>query len=125
MAESRTLDRRQFTLATALAALGGVAITISSASCGGDSYPTNGGNGGGGGASDKDGTISGNHGHSAVITGAQLTAGGALQLDITGASSHPHTVSLSAAEISMIAGNQRVSKESTSSNSHTHTVSFN
>lgn len=127
MAESRILDRRQFTLATALAALGGVVITISGAGCGSDGSPTNGGNGGSGGngAGDKTGTVSNNHGHSAMITGAQLTMGGALQLNIQGAASHPHTVALSAAEIGTIASSQRVSKESSSDNSHTHTVTFN
>lgn len=125
MADGRTIDRRQFTLATALAALSGVAITISTAGCGDDGSPTYGGNGGNGGSSDKTGTVSANHGHSAVITGAQLTAGGALQLDIQGTAPHPHTVSLSATEVGMIAGNQRVSKESSNNDAHTHNVTFN
>jgi hypothetical protein len=122
VAEIRTLDRRQFTLATALAALSGVVITISSA-CGSSSSssPT----GSTGGNSDKVGVISSNHGHSAVITGAQLTAGGALELNIQGAASHPHTVTLSAAEIGQIAANQQVAKQSSTNNSHSHTVTFN
>jgi hypothetical protein len=37
-------------------------------------------------------TISANHGHSAVITGAQLTAGGAVELNIRGTATHAHTV---------------------------------
>jgi hypothetical protein len=125
----KTLDRRQFTLATALAALSGVAITISA--CGGSSYsaPTNptGSTGGTGstGNTDKVGQISNNHGHSAVITGAQLTAGGALELNIQGAATHAHTVSLSAAEISSIAANSRVAKDSSTDQGHSHTVTFN
>jgi hypothetical protein len=119
MAESRTLDRRQFTLAAALAALSGVVITISSACGSSKSSPT------GSTTPDKVGVISSNHGHSAVITGAQLTAGGALELNIQGAATHPHTVSLTAAEISMIAGNQQVAKQSTTNNGHSHTVTFN
>jgi hypothetical protein len=121
MAESKTLDRRQFTLAAALAALSGVAITISSA-CGSSSSSPTGATGGG---SDKVGVISNNHGRSAVITGAQLTAGGALHLDIQGTATHPHSVDLSAAEIGMIAGNQQVTKVSTNNNGHTHNVTFN
>ena len=76
----KLVDRRQFTVASALAILSGVAITITSG-CGGNGYsspssptptptPTSSG--------DKVGAISDNHGHVAVITGAQLTAGGAL-----------------------------------------------
>ncbi|HEX9094084.1 MAG TPA: hypothetical protein VF902_08890, partial [Coriobacteriia bacterium] len=85
----RSIGRRQFTVASAMAILSGVAITITSA-CGGSSSspsapstpaptptPTP-------AAADKAGVISDNHGHSAVITGAQLTAGGALSLDIRG-----------------------------------------
>ncbi len=60
-----------------------------------------------------------------MITGAQLTAGGALALDIRGPADHTHSVSLSASEITSIAGGQRVSKSSTTSSSHGHTVTFN
>jgi len=132
MAESKTLDRRQFTLAAALAALSGVAITISSAcsSGGGGGYggpttPSGSGGGGGTGGGDKVGQISANHGHSAVITAAQLTAGGALSLNIQGQADHPHTVELSAADITAIAGNQRVARDSSVTNAHNHTVTFN
>ncbi len=121
----KIVDRRQFTVASAMAILSGVAITITSA-CGGSSSspssptptptPT---------AADKVGAISDNHGHSAVITGAQLTSGGALSLDIRGTATHTHTVQLSAAEITSIAGNQRVAKSSSNTNGHDHTVTFN
>jgi hypothetical protein len=130
MEETKTLDRRKFTLAAALAALSGVAITISA--CGGSSSPSSpstGGTGTGGtgstGASDKVGVISNNHGHSAVITGAQLTAGGALNLDIQGTATHTHQVSLTAAQIASIAANQQVGQESSTSSGHSHTVTFN
>jgi hypothetical protein len=74
---------------------------------------------------DKTGSISGNHGHTARITGAQLTAGGALSLDITGIASHPHTIELSAAEVMAIAAGQRVSKTSSTDAAHSHVVTFN
>lgn len=129
MEDKKTLDRRQFTLAAALAALSGVAITISA--CGGSSYGSpsspsgSTGGTGSGPVADKVGQISNNHGHSAVITGAQLTAGGALDLNIQGAATHPHTVSLTAGEISSIAANQQVAKESTTNSGHSHMVTFN
>ncbi len=127
------VDRRQFTLASAMAILSGVAITITEAACGGSSYspgsptptPTPTPNPTPAPTGDKTGTISSNHGHEAVITGAKLTAGAAISLDIRGTASHPHTVELSAAEIASIAANQRVSKESSTDNSHSHTVTFN
>jgi hypothetical protein len=123
MNEDRTLGRREFTLAAAMLALSGATITISACGGGGGSSPS---------AptqpapsSDKVGVISSNHGHSAVITAAQLTAGGALSLDIRGQSDHPHTVVLTAGQIASIASNQRVSQESTTNDGHSHTVTFN
>lgn len=122
----RMFDRREFTVASALAMLSGVVITMSG--CGSSNSPnspTPEPTPAPGGASDKTGTIGSNHGHSAVITGAQLAAGGALTLNIQGSASHPHTVTLTSAELTSIAGNQRVSKESSSDSSHSHTVTFN
>jgi hypothetical protein len=121
------LTRRDFTLAAAMAILSGVAISVSG--CGGSnsssspaspsptsSTPT---------GSDKTGTISSNHGHSAVITSAQLGASGGITLNIQGSAGHPHTVALTGADLSAIANNQRVAKESSNDASHTHTVTFN
>jgi hypothetical protein len=128
-----TIDRRDFTLKSILAILAGATITIVENACGGGSTttpsspatptpqptatPTQ--------VTDKTGTISANHGHVAVITAAQLTAGGGVSLDIHGTATHTHTVTLSSSEIVAIAGNQRVSKESTTDNAHSHTVTFN
>jgi hypothetical protein len=121
------LTRRDFTLAAAMAILSGVAISVSG--CGGSnsssspaspspasSTPT---------GSDKTGTISSNHGHSAVIASAQLGASGGITMNIQGTSGHPHTVALTGADLTAIAANQRVAKESSNDASHTHTVTFN
>jgi hypothetical protein len=137
MAQDRKdISRREFSVAAALAALSGVAITISA--CGGGGSPTNGGNDGGGGtggggtggggtggSGDRTGVVGANHGHTAVITAAQLTAANAIALDIRGQADHPHTVELTAGEIANIAANQRVSKVSSSEMAHAHTVTFN
>jgi hypothetical protein len=132
MAEQNGLSRRDFTVAAALAALSGVAITISA--CGGGGSPTSstatggsapGGTGSGTASGDKAGVVSANHGHSAVITAALLTAGGALRLDIKGTADHPHTVELSAAEVAAIAGGTKTTKESSTDASHSHDVTFN
>ena len=130
---SKDFSRREFTVAAALAALTGVVITITESGCGGSSYspstptptpaptptPTPAATG------DKVGVISSNHGHVAIITGAQLTAGGALQLDIQGTATHTHTVVLTAAQVTSIAGGTKVSMESTVDSGHSHTVTFN
>jgi len=126
---AQCISRREFTLAAAMAVLSGVAISVSA--CGGGSSsaspsspsPTGSGSASSGG--DKVGSISANHGHSAVITSAQLGTAGGITLNIEGSAGHPHTVALTGAELSSIAGNQRVAKESSNDASHTHTVTFN
>lgn len=130
MKEKGTLDRREFTLAAALAALSGVTITITA--CGGGSGspaapsappPAT---GGGGAAGDKTGVIGANHGHAgAVITAAELTAPRAITLDIRGTADHPHTVTLTQADVAAIAASTRVTKESSSDAGHSHGVTFN
>ena len=118
MAKRNTLSRREFTVRSAMAALGGVTITLSACSGESPTEPS---------YTDVTGTVATNHGHTAVITSAQLAAGGALVVEIQGTSSHPHTVELTAADVRAIRQGQRVSKESglSPSGSHGHTVTFN
>jgi hypothetical protein len=125
MSIDNSLTRREFTLEAALAILAGVTITISG--CGSDSpsspsptpAPAPAPSG------DRAGTISANHGHTATISAAQLTTGNAISLDIRGQATHPHTVAITQAEMGQIAANQRVSKNSTTDDGHSHTVTFN
>lgn len=125
MNEDRTLDRREFTLAAALYALSGATITISACGGGGSSPSSPSSPGTPPATGDKVGVIGTNHGHTAVITAAQLTVASALSLDIRGASDHPHTVTLTESQVAAIAANQRVAKESTTDDGHSHTVTFN
>jgi hypothetical protein len=81
---------------------------------------------------DKAGAISNNHGHSAVITGAQLDAGGGLTLDIMGSAPHTHQVILTGAQVVDIRNGQTVTMESTVTDGgpaylgvHSHGVTFN
>jgi len=113
------IDRREFTLKSALALLSGVAITLSG--CGGEDAPA----GPTPPAAARTAAVSNNHGHSAVVTGAQLTAGNDLLLDIRGASDHPHTVALSRSELDTIAAGRQVVKGSSTDQFHAHTVTFN
>lgn len=125
MRKDHRLDRREFTVQSALAMLSGVVITITD--CGGGSKsPTAPATP----SANKSGVITNNHGHFATITSAQLTAGGALSLSIQGNADHTHTLELSAAEVMQIAGGQRVSKETSFNVSpaigdHNHTATFN
>lgn len=114
--------RRAFTQSI-LALLAGV--TISVAGCDDNDSPTAPGSG-----ADIRGSVSANHGHTALITGAQLTASNAIVLNIRDAATHPHTVELSGQEVGQIAARQRVSKTSSTDDSpdagrHSHIVTFN
>jgi hypothetical protein len=131
--------RREFTAAMALGLLGGATITISGCGGGGDGYggggnPAGGTGGGGsdygpGGNTDPAGgtvgQISGNHGHRALITRAELTGGNDLTLDIQGEATHNHTVALTGAEVAQIRNGTRVSKGTSSTEAHSHSVTFN
>jgi hypothetical protein len=118
--EAKTLDRREFTVASALALLSGVTITITG--CGG-SYGTQPSGSTGG---DVTGSISNNHGHQAVVTGAQLAADDAIGLNIQGMADHAHIVQLSAGDLTQIAGGNSVTTTSStgSVDGHQHTVRF-
>ena len=121
--ELRT-DRREFTVAAMLAMLGGVSITISACGKAGTSPSSPSAASTPEPVADKAGAISNNHGHVAVITGAQLTAASTLALSIQGTASHNHTVELSGDEIGQIRAGRTIAKES-SATSHTHMVTFN
>ena len=111
------LDRRTFTLQSALALLSGVTITVSG--CGSTETPTSPTT-----PANVSATVSANHGHQATITGAQITAQNALSLNIQGQADHPHTVELTQANLAAIATRQSVSVQSTTDNFHSHTVTF-
>ena len=120
MSNENLLSRREFTLESALAILSAATITITG--CGDDDNdsPT-----GPSGSSNKTGTVSANHGHTATILAAQISAGGSLSLDIRGTADHTHTVALTAAEVTSIGSGATVSKTSTTDSAHSHTVTFN
>jgi hypothetical protein len=69
--------------------------------------------------------VSANHGHTATVTGAQITAGTDIAaLDIRGMADHPHTISITAADFQTLKNRQPISKTSTTDNFHSHTVTF-
>jgi hypothetical protein len=135
MNTTRRLSRREVVLL-----LGGAAVTITA--CGGGGT-TGGGTGSDGysdpyaptspagspvtppTAGDKDGAIAENHGHEARITAGQLVAGGSLLLDIRGSGDHRHMLALTGDEVARISAGSRVSKSSSTDDTHSHTVTFN
>lgn len=133
----RQLDRREFTLGSALALLSGVVITVTGCGDEGPSSPsptttttpptppTPPTTPPGPSSGDVVGVVGSNHGHQAVIEAAQLAAGDRVVLDIRGMADHPHSVELSDVEVQQIAGGARVSKLSSTEQAHAHTVTFN
>jgi hypothetical protein len=116
----RSVTRREFTLEAALAILAGCVISVAETGCGGTTNqgpsPLTTG--------DVTGVISANHGHTAMVTAAQITAGGAVTLDIQGSATHDHKVSLSQADLGTLKNRQPVSSTSSTDASHSHTVTF-
>jgi hypothetical protein len=72
------------------------------------------------------GNISANHGHSASVPAADITAGAAKDYDITGTASHSHTISLDAMDMANLAGGASVMVTSTAggTDGHTHDVTL-
>jgi hypothetical protein len=119
-----SLTRREFTLEAALALLMGCVITISDACGGSSTSPTSVTP-----PADVTGAISANHNHSAVITGAQITAGNVIVLNIQGTAVHNHTLSITQADLTTLKNRQSVARDSSTDNSntfglHSHTVTF-
>jgi ABC-type Fe3+-citrate transport system substrate-binding protein len=74
---------------------------------------------------DATAVIANNHGHVAVVTLAQINAGNALTLNITGSADHSHTVDLTNDDVVRLRTRQRVERDSTPQNQHTHHITFN
>lgn len=71
-------------------------------------------------------SVANNHGHSAFISSAQLSANQSLILNIQGSAAHNHTVSLTSAEVNAIRQGSRVTKSSSlQTDGHAHTITFN
>jgi hypothetical protein len=117
----QSITRRAFTLDAALTILAGCVITIADSACGSSSTsPTPSVVA----PADVNGVIAANHGHIAVIMGAQITAGNAVALDIRGTATHTHTVSVSQSDLATLRNRQPVTITSTTDASHSHAVTF-
>jgi hypothetical protein len=69
--------------------------------------------------------ISNNHGHVAALTGAEVAAGSARTIDIRGNADHSHMLDLTNDDVLRLQMRQRVDKDASTNNSHSHRVTFN
>jgi hypothetical protein len=128
--------RREFTTHSVLAMLSGVTVTL--AGCSDSNTPTAPStpatptptptpipNLTPPAAQNATGVVGSNHGHTAEVSAAQITAAADFALDIMGDSNHSHTVNLTAGDLAQIAAGTRVSKMSTNNSAHAHSVTFN
>jgi hypothetical protein len=74
---------------------------------------------------DREGVVSSNHGHRAIVTAAQLNSNSAVTIDMRYQATHNHTLTLSATDLGSIAENARVTKTSSTDEGHSHNVTFN
>lgn len=74
---------------------------------------------------DREGVVSSNHGHRAIVTAAQLNSNSTVTIDMRYQATHNHTLTLSPTDLGSIAENARVSKTSSTDEGHNHIVTFN
>jgi hypothetical protein len=74
---------------------------------------------------DVSGSIFNNHGHVAVVTADQIRSGRAVALNIRGSADHGHVVELSDGDLVRLRNRERVERDSTAENSHSHRITFN
>jgi hypothetical protein len=76
-------------------------------------------------ATDRTGTVSSNHGHSAIVTAAAQDTGTAYSLSIQGSAGHNHTLAMTAQDLTNLkAGSQVVKTTASDGTGHSHTVTF-
>lgn len=69
--------------------------------------------------------IANNHGHVAALTGAQVSAGVGVSFDIRGSADHSHMLDLTNDDVVRLQTRQRVERDVSANNNHTHRVTFN
>jgi len=118
MSDHQRLSRRAFTVEAALAILATATITITGCDGGSDLGPSP-------PAGSREGVVSDNHGHRAIVESAQLNANSTITIDMRFRATHNHELTLTPLELASISENGRVVKISSTTDSHSHTVTFN
>jgi hypothetical protein len=117
MSTDHRLSRRAFTVESALAILATATITITGCD-GGDLGPSP-------PAGAREGVISDNHGHRAIVESAQLNSNSTITIDLRHRATHNHELTLTPLELASISENGRIVKISSTAEGHNHTVTFN
>ncbi len=114
------IGRREFIGTAAAALFAGIAIQLTGCSSDESTGPK-------AEAGDKVGTVADNHSspHVAVIKKAQLDATGAITLDIAGSAGHSHKVEITADNMVAIKAGTHTMLQSSTTNSHSHSIHFN
>ena len=73
----------------------------------------------------REGVVSANHGHRAIVESAQLNANSSITIDMRFQATHNHTLMLTPLELASISENGRVVKTSSTDDGHSHSVTFN
>ncbi len=140
--ETRDMTRREFTAASITALFVGMVVTMTACKSAGSGNaavgPTPAPPAPSPQTGDAAGVISANHGHTAVVTRAQLQAGGGVSLSIRGEADHDHSLDMTADQVHQVAAGSKISSTSTvgttqesdgyggySTYSHSHVVTFN
>ena len=69
-------------------------------------------------------SISSNHGHSLTVSREDVEAGTEKEYSIQGGSGHNHLITVTAANFNTLANNQSIAVQSTTDDSHTHSVTI-
>jgi hypothetical protein len=113
------ISRKQF-LMTGLAAVGAADLAVT-AGCGNDDDGTSGPAGPGCESGNATAVIDSNHGHSLVVSAADVAAGVAKTYSIQGSATHNHEVTLSSVHFTNLKARKEITLESTPTD-HTHPV---
>ena len=68
--------------------------------------------------------ISGNHGHTLTVSKADIEAGADKTYSIRGSANHDHEITISATDFANLKNNMQVGENSTTVQSHSHTVTI-
>ena len=112
------LSRRAFTMHSLLAILATATIAIAGCDSGSNVGPSP-------PAGAREGVVSNNHGHRAIVEAAQLNANTTITIDMRYQATHNHELVLTPLELASISENGRVVKTSSITEGHSHTVTFN
>jgi hypothetical protein len=73
----------------------------------------------------REGVVSDNHGHRAIVESAELNSNSTITIDLRHRATHNHELTLTPLELASISENGRVVKISSTTDGHSHTVTFN